>query len=774
MHRQLRIYCSLLMLCTSFVGCRSNQVRNFQACSESCDSHYKLVSAEIEYPATNSCTQQECDTTIDSLAPRTLATDEPAEYQDVTLAEVVELAFANSDVLRDVGAAVVRSPDTTRTQMDPGIVETNPAQGIESALSVFDAQWTTSMYFENNDRQINNEFFGGGIRTLQQNVGAFQTQLSKLAVTGTELSARKIVEFDGNNAPGNLFDDAWTVKVEGEVRHPLLQGSGTQFNRIAGPTKTPGNYTGVVIARIRTDVELADFEVAVRDYVSNVENAYWDLYFAYRDLDAQVAARDASLETWRRVRALYESGRRGGEAEKEAQAREQFYRFQEEVQNSLAGRLFDGTRTNNGSMGGTFRGTGGVLVAERRLRRLLNLPASDGRLLRPADEPILAPVAFDWYEISTEAVARRAELRRQRFQVRRRELELIASKNFLMPRLDVVGRYRFRGFGKDLIDSNGGTLPRFDNAYEDLMTGDFQEWQAGFELDMPIGFRRAHTAVRNAEMELARSRAILRDQQEEVVHATAASIAEMDRALIVSQTSYNRLQASREQLAAIEAAFEADKASLDLLLDAQRRVAEAETRYYRTLAEYAIAIKNVHFSKGTLLEYDGVYLAEGAWPAKAYRDAADLERRRGRPRPLNYASSRAPVVAHGAHDQHPSEHSLGTMTPVTESVLPEPKEAPTELPLTPSDEIEQPSTLTTPVLPGAVSAMPTSMPTAMPTAPSELPLAATAGPSFLSTGQPSATLASPELPGIEAPAIQAPSIELPRLATDSIEETLFR
>ena len=723
-------------------------MRDFKACSDSCDEHYNLVSAQIEYPELNSCSQAACETSIDSLPPRTLASGEPTEYQDVSLAEVVQLAFANSDVLRDVGATVVRSPDSTRTQYDPGITESDPSTGVEAALSAFDAQWSTSLYFENNDRQINNEFFGGGTRTLQQNVGSFQTQLSKRAVTGTELSARHIVEFDGNNAPGNQFDDAWTTKVEGEIRHPLLQGSGTQFNRIAGPTETPGNYSGVVIARINTDVELADFEIAVRDYVSNVENAYWDLYFAYRDLDAQKAARDASLETWRRVRALYDAGRRGGEAEKEAQAREQFYRFQEEVQNSLAGRLFDGTRTNNGSMGGTFRGTGGVLVAERRLRRLLNLPASDGRLLRPADEPILAPVDFDWYQVSSEAVERRAEIRRQRFNVRRNELELIASKNFLLPRLDVVGKYRFRGFGKDLIDSDGGSLARFDNAYEDLTTGDFQEWQAGVELDVPIGYRRAHAGVRNAEMQLARARAILRDQQEEIVHATAASIAEMDRALITSQTSFNRLQASREQLAAIEAAFEADKASLDLLLDAQRRVAEAQTRYYRTLAEYAIAVKNVHFSKGTLLEYDGVYLSEGQWPDKAYQDASALERRRGRPRPLNYASRQAPVVSHGAYDQHPSDSGYTTLVPSEVETTVEPAEVepmmgepmmaePLEAEPLPGDAIEMPQAFSIPEQPETIE-LPATMPT---------------------TG---------------LPEIIPPGIELPRIATEPVEGNPFR
>ncbi len=45
-------------------------------------------------------------------------------------------------------------------------------------------------------------------------------------------------------------------------------------------------YNGVVLARIRTDRALADFEASVRNLVSDVEVAYWELYFAYRSLDA--------------------------------------------------------------------------------------------------------------------------------------------------------------------------------------------------------------------------------------------------------------------------------------------------------------------------------------------------------------------------------------------------------------------------------------------------------------------------------------------------------
>jgi len=55
-------------------------------------------------------------------------------------------------------------PDSTRTAIDPAAVETDPRIGIETALSNYDAQFSTSTYWEKNDRALNNEFFGGGTR----------------------------------------------------------------------------------------------------------------------------------------------------------------------------------------------------------------------------------------------------------------------------------------------------------------------------------------------------------------------------------------------------------------------------------------------------------------------------------------------------------------------------------------------------------------------------------------------------------------------------------
>ena len=93
------------------------------------------------------------------------------------------------------------------------------------------------------------------------------------------------------------------------MRQPLLQGCGTQFNRIAGPTGTLGVFNGVVLAKLNTEISMVDFEQALPAFVSDIENAYWDLQFAYRDLNAKIPARDVALEkTGARIHALYVAG----------------------------------------------------------------------------------------------------------------------------------------------------------------------------------------------------------------------------------------------------------------------------------------------------------------------------------------------------------------------------------------------------------------------------------------------------------------------------------
>lgn len=722
---------ALLGVLAAAVGCHAGKKQAGKPAGPGGIPLFATTATELELPATPTPSD---DALLLLEAPRTLRSEGTPEYWDLALDEAMQIALTHSKVLRDLGGQVLRSPATVRTIHGPAIEESDPRFGVSAALSAYDAVLSATGDFQKNDRAINNQFFGGGTRLLTQDLINFQTQLTKRAATGSQFTIRNNTNYDANNAPGNQFPSAWNVNYEAEVRQPLLQGAGVAFNRTVGPLNIPGVYTGVSVARLNTDVSLADFEAGLRDLVSNVENTYWDLYFAYRDLDAKIAARDTALETWRRIQALYVAGRAGGEAEKEAQAREQYFRFQADVENALSGVLIEGTQTGSGSLGGTFRGSGGVYVCERRLRMMMGLPPSDGRLVRPSSEPPQARMAFDWDFLVQEALVRRPELRRQRWMVKRFELELLASRGYLLPRFDTVGLYRWRGFGDDLIHSDRAGRPQFDNAYQNLTGGDFQEWQLGMEFNMPLGFRRGHAAVRNAQLRLSRERALLREQELEIAHAVAAAVADVDRALTVTETQAKRRGAAKEQLAAVQAAYDAEAAPLDLVLEAQRRVAEADGQFFRSLAEYAVAVKNVHFEKGSLLDYNQVFLSESGWPDKAYRDAAARQARR-RPWRLNYSFSRPPAVSNGPAPQ-------GTLPPGGPDgvLVPPPLPAP-------------PPTARRTARPGGIApATPPTTPPTTPNAPSPSPAAEGApAPSAPGTPAPARVVDSDESKPVDPP-----------------------
>ena len=610
----------------ALLGCHSTNSRNANDHEVDYKEHTRRAIHEVVQQRPDPDTSlPTSDSAVDTPAPRTLASDLPeddeSQYWNLSLQEAINYGLMNSRVLNDLGGTVLRNPDSIPTNMMSSIVQSDPRFGIEGTLSAYDARFNFRNSLENNDTAFNNLFLSGGNngRTFTQQLNTTTTEIVKQTVTGGQLAARNVTIYDKNTAPSNLFPYSWTTFYEAEARQSLLQGSGLNFNRIAGPNGLPGFYNGVVIARIRSDISQAEFEVALRDYLSNVANAYCDLHFAYRDLASKVDLRDLALEVYGLYKSRIDSGVNSDEAYRLAQVREQYYRFQEDVENALTGRRVDGTRTNNGTIPGTFRSGSGVYLAERRLRLLIGVPTSDSRLIRPSDEATRVNMVHDWEVVKTEALMRRPELQRQKFQIKKAEMELVASRNYLKPRLDVVGRYRVRGFGEDLLGygadtSSSNPVDRFNNAYGNLATGQFQESQIGLEYSMPIGYRQGCAAVAHAELRVARERAVLFEQERQVIHDVGNAVADLVRSYTVTQTAWERRRAASEYLEGLTNKIrlrDFGSVHLEQWLEAQRRFAEADTQYHLALCEHQIALKNVNYEKGSLLEYCNVRPIEG-------------------------------------------------------------------------------------------------------------------------------------------------------------------
>lgn len=584
-------------------GCSKN-IRDFRLSNDWSDapSYHSSVQTKIEYPNECSCLHPQAEHT-----PLPHSLENPSELPSVPmeLNDAIQMALANGEIMRSLGGSVVAAAGGTASTYDPALIESGSG-GVEAALSRFDAQVSSQLFWQKNNQPNNTTFLVFQPIASEQTLGNFNYALSKTTATGATWTARHSMIYNRNNSPARFFASDFTGFFEAQYRQPLMQGAGLDFNRIAGPGSPVGSYNGVLIARIRTDISLADFESSVINFVRDVETAYWDLYFAYHNLEAQVAGRNSSLLTWQRIKELQKVGARGGDAAAEAQARSQYYNFDVLVKDSLTGPT-------------------GLYTQEQRLRYLLGMQATDGSLIKPVTKPMEGEVIYDWHAALSDAMTKRVEIRRQKWTVKQRELELFAAKLNKRPTLDFVGQYRYRGLGDHLIGSRDPNNS-FESVYQNIFEGDYQEWQAGFELGYPVGMRQAGAAIANARWNLAKSKAILCEQELRISHDLSNASRNVTRAHALMQANYNRQASDRDRVQALQARYESGLDNINFLLQAQQALAQSQTAYYRSLVDYQIALRDFHLQKGSLLNYNQVSLSEGGWPGAAYQDA----RERGR------------------------------------------------------------------------------------------------------------------------------------------------
>ena len=550
--------------------------------------------------------------------PRTITAPTEDEIRDLSLADALKLALENNSVIRTRGGflspgnAVLSSPDRVASIWDPAIQESGVlfgGRGVTAALAAFDPEFTTTMVWRRNETPQNNAFLAGGIGSggsLVGEMGDFTSMLRKQMGYGASLSVGHDWSYFGSNIPSsyNLYNSTYTGNVNLRYRQPLLAGSGTEFTQIAGPVTQQfrglsGVSQGVVIARINNDLTLSQFEQSAINLVKDVEDQYWDLYLAYRKWDAAVMARNSAQKSWRDTKVILDGGGKEGFTNSdEPLARDRYYQTRAQSEAALAS----------------------LYRTETALRRLLGLPVSDGTVLRPSDEPVTARFEPNWEASLVEALTHRVELRRQRWSVQSLSLQLKAAESLIRPRLDLVGGYQVNALGDNLFSSDRSSP--YSSGYRGLSHADHTGWNLGFEFTLPLGMRSANAQVKNLELRLAKSRAVLDAQESEISHELSDAIQQLAAQEAATRSNLNRRAAAQERVRQFEIeVFNAGTKTLDDLLRAQVSRADAEVAYYTSLVAYNQALANLHFRTGGLLAVNNVQLAESEWTPDAYRDA---------------------------------------------------------------------------------------------------------------------------------------------------------
>ncbi len=562
-----------------------------------------------------------------AVEPRRIRDERKDEIWDLSLSETIQTCLTNSRVIRNSGQflspgnPLLSNPEFVRTIYDSAIQESGVLfgrRGVEAALSDFDAQFTTQLLVGSNET-IQNNIVSNGLPAgseLDETSDIFRMSLRKRLATGGQISLSHNWTHTGRNIPAGpgetqLFTTVYDGITQLQFRQPLLAGGGVEYTRIAGPISEniqgiTGVQQGVIIGRIQNDLELADFEIAVHQLIHDVEELYWQLHFAYLSFDIQSRARDRSGTIWRTIDSQRQAGTGSGGA-READVREIYLDWK--------GRA-DLARDQ-------------IYSIEAQLRRLMGLSVNDGRIIRPSDDPLTVEYIPNWQRSLTDALVKRPEIRRQKWSIQSLQYQITAAENLLLPRLDLVTAYQVNGFGDELFgrrsDSNPAIPSRIDNAYESLFSGNQTGWNIGLEFSVPLGRRFAKTQLLSLELQLAKARAVLADQEVELSHEVAAAFRDVDRTFATMENSYNILHASQTRRDLRQAQYISDpqRYTIEDVLQAEGSVAQAEVSLASAVAEYNVTLVDLNYRTGQTLKASNVTLLEGNWNADAYVDAKE-------------------------------------------------------------------------------------------------------------------------------------------------------
>ena len=647
-----------LLITSALVGCRSAKPVSYLGDAQL--QHYKEKTTAIEYPNVDQPTAEEV---VNTLRPHTVRDRQQDEIWEMTLMQAVHLAVQNNKLIRTRtnGQTLLQTPQNAPSVYDTAIRETGYLfgnRGVEAALADYDATFTSAMIFGNNQNYANSRAFPNLVNT--SNTQGFTSSLAKTFATGGTVSLNNNWNYAGTNSLTQQFPSSYNSLAQLQFVQPLWAGAGVEYNRTAGPARAglggvTGVSQGVAISRINTDISIADFENSIVAMVKDVEDLYWELYLSYRQIAADNANRDSSLRTWREVKAKMDVGATGGKASDEAQAREAYFLSRANVENAW----------------------GNILATENSLRKLLGLPVNDGKIIRPADNPLEGEYVMQWESALIDGLTRRLELRKQKWQIKSLQLQVKAAENVTNPQLNLISGYQLNGFGNNLLGTTTGdnvTADGFNSAYGSMVRADQTGWNLGVQFAMPLGFRAARAQLHNLELQLVKARAALSAQELDISHELAESIQKIDLAYMTSRTYLDQKIASERRVQAVQAEYEAgvSGATLDLVLRALASNAAAEIAYYTSLVNYNKAITELHSRRGTLLENDGIHLSEGEWNAYAQQSAVQKAWARShaspaphlRTEPAEYASP----VPYQKSDLFPSgNHSLMAPAPIEPS-----------------------------------------------------------------------------------------------------------
>ncbi|HKR02021.1 MAG TPA: TolC family protein [Pyrinomonadaceae bacterium] len=389
------------------------------------------------------------------------------------------------------------------------------------------------------------------------------------------------------NSRFNQFNPVYSSSLGVTFTQPLWRDRSIDNNR-----------RQIRIQRKRLEQSDADFRRRTIDIIAEVQRAYWDLVFAMRDQQNQIANLNLTRENLRRVEAQISAG-----------AIAPLERA--EVQTELSRRESD-----------VLLATQGVTIAENNLKRLI-LRDPQARewsaQLTPTDSPSFDVTPVNLNDALTEARANRPELRRLNLSREINDVDLQFFKNQTRPRIDIQATVATTGLsGTPIITRDpltGEVIPStatpsliggYGRTLRNLFGFDTRNLVGGVSIQIPLRNRTAEANLAGARIQRTQLEATTRLQEQliEVEVRNSAQAVETARSRVLAARSAR--ENAELQLAGEQRLYQVGRSTTFLLFQRENQLANARNLELRAETDYNKALADLQRATSTTLRANNI------------------------------------------------------------------------------------------------------------------------------------------------------------------------
>lgn len=419
--------------------------------------------------------------------------------------------------------------------------------------------------------------------TLNSLTQSGQINYTQTFQTGTNLSVGLGSIKNSTNSTFYFFNPYFSSTLNFQFSQPLLR------NRGLFPNRAP-----VIIARRVLQQSRASFEAQVNDAILAAVTQYWAVVQARGNLEVERKSLEAADVSYQRDKRALELG---------ALPPLDIYRSESEVASRRVQMI---------------QGEYALKQTEDALR--VTIGASQDPYFRALDldltekpDPEGELRSIDAASALQQAQAQRPEFLAARYALDNDDTSIRLARNHLKPDLFLTGFYQSNGLGGDQFSLTTGQLISqggFNSSFSQLFGFGFPGYGGTLTLNLPLKNRAAQAELGSALASRHRDLYSAQQVQEQVVLDVSNSVHRLEEAKLTLAAGKTALDLAQKALVAEQRKYELGAQTIFFVLDAQTRLAEAESSMLQAQVGYQIAVAAVDHAAGGLLQPYRVQVAE--------------------------------------------------------------------------------------------------------------------------------------------------------------------